>query len=564
MDISEIARQFMEPAFLEAYNKQKDEIIAKLQSNPDKCELNITALGVMALLDVKDNPEAAPDPITITDNGIKMYSWTEEIVDELINAIPTSVKELSLSGQVFKLRPNILERFPNIETLNLTHCGEIKQSDIEDFKKFPNLKTIRTDKSIDENLKFLNNINIVSSDKTRVEIDGLYIESTYNSFPGIVYNGPVDKMKDYITPEVVDANRYGISLYRNGKKILSYSNFSKEITYVLSDPLEESYNILSEFIKCTGLEYSKIVLVTENMTYSDMDHLKKFESLGNIEIDYNATTKSNIDQFIQMRANLDYFVSLINQNDLSPMEKVCYAYDLIKSYVYRENEENRETARYIHNIIDTGDIVCVGYATFLAELLKEVGIDAHAIGTVVPLGDGKDAGHERNIIEIHDDKYGVDGMFALDCTWDSNRPSYKVLRDGEELLVKKLQEGDEVLYTNDVMSSYNYFLIPAQEYEAYFPGEAFHRDVKDWNGKEYDPDKAAVDSLPELLEEKKVTEDKFEDAYIDEDTIISVIYNTRLCEGYSKEQNDRLIEEVKHIRNSKRPKELRSEDGMIK
>ena len=564
MDITEISRIMMEASFNEEYSKQKEAIISKLKSNPDSCELSLTSLRLDTILDIKDDPSKAPSPINMTNDGVEILSWNDEVIDELLNSIPSTIKHLTVSIYLIGLRPNLFERFPELEVVDIKGNGDLEPTDLQIFDNNKKLKNINTNMSIDDKFKYEKDINIKCGDKQIVQKGDLTITSRNSYMSDLAYNGPIENMSSFITPDSIDLERYTTSLYRNGKKVLDYQPKHNKLEVLLSEPIEGSYKLASEFIKSTGLECSSIELKTDNKTYSDLDSLYKFESLGNVEIDYGDYILSNIDQYIGMRANLDYFVMLINQNDLSPMEKLCYAYDLVKSHIYRENNDDFQKSRHIHNIVETGDIVCVGYSVFLAELLKEIGIDAHAIGTSVPLQDGETVGHERNIVEIHDEKYGIDGMFALDCTWDSNKAIYKIIRDGKEVYTKKLKEGDEILYTYDVMSSYNYFLIPAQEYEAYFPGESFHRDIKDWHGKEYDPNKAALDSLPELFTSEDPTDDKFEDAYLDEDTIISVIYNTRLYEGYSKEQNDRLIEEVKLIRDTRRPKSLRSEDGMTK
>ena len=51
-----------------------------------------------------------------------------------------------------------------------------------------------------------------------------------------------------------------------------------------------------------------------------------------------------------MRATLDYYKSLIEDKNLSPLEKATFGYDIIKSFVYNEvkEDENKSISRNIH------------------------------------------------------------------------------------------------------------------------------------------------------------------------------------------------------------------------
>ena len=121
--------------------------------------------------------------------------------------------------------------------------------------------------------------------------------------------------------------------------------------------------------------------------------------------------------------------------NLSPLEKYLFAYNITKKYKeYKENKDKAEEARNLYQILDGEFMVCVGYGTLLKDLLNKLGIesDYYSVGVDTGLDDVPSdalvlpddvlvtrAGHARVMVNIVDPKYGVDGLYIADPTWDN-------------------------------------------------------------------------------------------------------------------------------------------------
>lgn len=76
----------------------------------------------------------------------------------------------------------------------------------------------------------------------------------------------------------------------------------------------------------------------ENRTYHDLDKIVDLNKKYQLSIDYSSCYKTDADSYLGMRSTIDYYKDLINTANLSPVEKLMYAYDLIKSYSYNKHE----------------------------------------------------------------------------------------------------------------------------------------------------------------------------------------------------------------------------------
>lgn len=120
--------------------------------------------------------------------------------------------------------------------------------------------------------------------------------------------------------------------------------------------------------------------------------------------------------------------------NLSPLERFLYAYNVVKNYKeYKENDEDLFSSRSLYDILDNDYMVCVGYSKLLVDLLSKLGISAKDLSSSVAVGmeriPNKDivadetsytrVGHARVQVKIVDEKYGIDGVYISDPTWDN-------------------------------------------------------------------------------------------------------------------------------------------------
>ena len=198
-------------------------------------------------------------------------------------------------------------------------------------------------------------------------------------------------------------------------------------------------------------------------------------------------------------------------------------------------------------------MVCVGYSKLLGDLLNKLGIESYEDSVVVdtgldiissnddkPLpdfiydektGDLKEvmtegAGHARRKIHLVDPKYGIDGYYFADPTWDNDmkHDTYNYALMTEEEYIGT----DRYNYYSVVLGTRELFFIHSLE-EFYFKINFY----LDKNRK-----KSEVDVLSSLLDEFSKLDREFYQSFISKYGEIKTFSYT-----YSKEQiQDRLLD----------------------
>lgn len=163
----------------------------------------------------------------------------------------------------------------------------------------------------------------------------------------------------------------------------------------------------------------------------------------NIEVSVDGYTCSFLTYMRSERKLIDMILPV---SSLSPFEKYLYIYHFVSQYkAYKENKNDKRSSRDLYQLLDNEYIVCVGYSHLLCDLLNKVGIEAQEYAVSVDVGldqisletpvlpdfiSGGDpsstcevlsesAGHSRTLIHIVDPKYGIDGYYIADPTWDN-------------------------------------------------------------------------------------------------------------------------------------------------
>lgn len=133
-------------------------------------------------------------------------------------------------------------------------------------------------------------------------------------------------------------------------------------------------------------------------------------------------------------------ISDILKYNLSPLEKVMYVYDIVKYRIYKKDDCDFRNSKDLDKVIDGSYIACGGYTNLFNAILNSLGIGS------LPLI-SHEVKHQRSITYIKDDKYGVDGIYVFDPTWDSRK------------------KASDTSY----IDNYNYFMLPLDKasYSAY-------------------------------------------------------------------------------------------------
>ena len=229
-------------------------------------------------------------------------------------------------------------------------------------------------------------------------------------------------------------------------KNIIYVNKNIEDVFFEYDDYDNIFSVINYF-----REYFPTLKFTINVR--DKERFYKYV-LDNIELLLNSQIYLSVAGYFSDAISLSDFMNYERRLydfvqpavNLSPFEKYLFVYNLVKTFkAYKENEDYPGASRNIYEILDNEYMVCVGYAHLLQNLLRRLGIESYDITvdveggldnvkddvTILPervvdkkTGEEKvvepeAVGHARAQIHLVDEKYGIDGYFFADPTWDN-------------------------------------------------------------------------------------------------------------------------------------------------
>jgi len=214
------------------------------------------------------------------------------------------------------------------------------------------------------------------------------------------------------------------------------------------DELKEKYSEALELCSYIEDEYPKeainISFRIDNNFRLNKDNFKEvLEIKERIEKDgYNFVFSESIgfnesewslDDVVRTNEKLDVIVENIKQMDLSPLEKVLFAYNLVANLkTYKDSKRSSSNAsRSIYAILDNDECVCLGFAQLLEAIINR--LDDKSLKAYTNFLRTSKGAHANNFIYVNDEKYGVDGYYVFDSTGD-NCTDKNVLTDRYKLL----------------------------------------------------------------------------------------------------------------------------------
>ena len=156
----------------------------------------------------------------------------------------------------------------------------------------------------------------------------------------------------------------------------------------------------------------------------------------------------------ELNRNADYINNMTVRNiPLSPLEKFTLAYNIVANKAYNNDPNNQYNSRNIISTLSGDKIVCTGFASELNALCMRIGI--HCAFRLNSLGEGTNIGnHATCIVNIKDEKYGVDGIYVADPT------------------------GDCLPFGSSYTINFNHFLLTHDEYNQAKPNNKFDSLIK--------------------------------------------------------------------------------------
>ena len=497
------------------YNLSLDDVIKRLN---DESYLKNVNVGV-----IKDE--------------IKILLSTSEFWEDIKKYINSNVKELSVPLSLIRDDLSFLSNFPKLEKLSLTGYNLLSKEELDALSN-------TSIKEVDATMYSFTYESLLN------EPDTLLVGGEFGVliYKGLVIRDTVKKLEnntnDYIRIKVSSLNK------DNLEKLYSIINTSGLEEVIIETSTNDEYNIYLEkdgsvnlVIKGNVLDVKKfydyfdrnnmkvnsikIVLNDENIYDKDYSFLEEISDNVSVLISYpSAISDATLEEFTLLQESVKWYRSLLT-DDLSPVEKLMYVYDILKTFQYKNSNFN-VNSRDPHRIMLSGSIVCRGYAALFNEIINGIddGISSIECGVDTYDKDVFLGGHSRNAVRVDDDKYGIHGLFVLDATWDS---------------VKTDKDSLDILGENyNALDLYRYFLIPYNDYAKTFGNDS----IPDIFNKEY---YGYFKGMKKLFGEN-VTEDmidKYQNVCRPKlDDFVSMLYNVRVREGYSKEE---ALNEVKRV-----------------
>lgn len=587
MNIDEIIENVLGEEFESTNKDTYENIITFLRNLNDKFILIEDEISLDDLGRVLDENEKIDLSISYDENTLKTIYVFKELNDLIINNLPRSIKSMTIPVDFVSNNLEALKEFKSLEEISfnsyrfltseelkfLSENTSIKRINfggyifnIEDYKGSIFVSTSNDNKILFDDIVINNNkenSNIKENTLEVKSINNFNIEDLDKVFPYIKSN--INKVK-------VKTNTGEYSIDISGKDIsIEVTDPDMNISaYLFNYFKNKGYNVNDVCFCLTDFMRNPVVKDYTDFDYSLLDSLS---TLVNLKVNYEGNTKtSSYDDFKGLVMSMKWYRSLLNDYDLSPVEKLAFGYDIMKTFEYKEatNEDVFES-REPYKIIKTGNIVCVGYTNMLAAILKGTeGISFTDFSVSCYKEDDKTLSgyHSRGLVKVDDDKYDIHGVYVVDPTWDS----YK--KNGNKRL------GND--YT--ALDLYTYFLISPEDYKKVFP----HDSVPNFFKKDYEYLNLNMDNLDsynelsdkdftdkdlftfnfkELFDSSVSNERKLEylkGKKLNKKTIMEIVRNTRLAEGFSKENVDKEMDKILEYYNKLSNLEIDSLTGKIK
>lgn len=224
------------------------------------------------------------------------------------------------------------------------------------------------------------------------------------------------------------------------KEIIRFTNENQ--IYVNLDSIDSITKGL-EYIKNNEFKQELMVLLehSDNNENVISDNIDFFESLAEKNININFRYKYGnklftLEKILDSEHFIQRMVEEIKTKKFSPLEQLIAVYDITKAFKpYKDSEHFCADSRGLYEYLDNEYMVCAGYADLICNLGHRLGAQ-YTEFSLEMLSGGKTEGHARNYANIVDSKYGIDGIYALEATWEqkgkagrtSGKSSYEYIR----------------------------------------------------------------------------------------------------------------------------------------
>lgn len=569
MDIDEIIERVFSEKFY-SLNKDKFEEIANfLRGLNDEFVLSEGNIELgMITKKLKDDSFDIDLSVTYNDNNLSTLYNFGSLNEIIINNLPTSVKKITAPISFFRKNLERLKEFESLEEITIDSYVFFKPEELAFLKENTNVKRINFNSHIfnEEDYSgclFINNSNVSKILYGDMVLENEALKSNLDGTLKIVASkmfdvNDLDKAFSYALNDTKRINM----ISSTGKYVIDIND--KDVMINVTDPNIDICAYLFNYFKRKGYNVTDVSFSLEDgykspvvKDYTSLDYslLDLLSKQTNLTVKYDIISSCSYDDFKGLAMSMKWYRSLINDYDLSPLEKLTFAYDIMKTFEYKEtsNEDTFES-RTPYKIIKTGNIVCVGYTNMLEEIIKDTDGISFTDFSVSCFKDDDVTFldyHSRGMVRVDDDKYGVHGIYIIDPTWDS----YK--KNGKEKL------GSD--YT--ALDLYSHYLICPSDYKVAFPHDSLpmffkkdfntlNSDIDNLDGHSELKEKTFVDkdlftlNFDEIFDKSMSNEDKLDylrSSRISKSKLMDIIRSVRLAEGFKESDLDEEMERVSNM-----------------
>ena len=221
------------------------------------------------------------------------------------------------------------------------------------------------------------------------------------------------------------------------QKERSFIKDQQKLIYKIDEVLKDGFNHQDIVISLFGdiydirdylqdntelLDYPVQIVVNDNNALNNARlYTKILGDYPNIYIYANNNTEPvTIKDYQKTIEYIDKLVDNIKGHNFSPLEELMYAYDIVRNRVYTEEDkkQNYRFSRDITKVVLGDKIVCVGFAALFNEIISGLGFKCdkyYMDSTTLTVG------HAISSVLVNDEKYGLNGIYFFDPTWDSRK-----------------------------------------------------------------------------------------------------------------------------------------------
>ena len=326
------------------------------------------------------------------------------------------------------------------------------------------------DKSLDRNIfatELYTFLNFSSEDfMSKLNDDEIYqqiknnLQYVYDMFKGI------EKIPDAYIKKVL----------KELKTSLREEYYSRFKTVKLeTEDIQQCLNFIKdnlEFFKDKDIIIPGIYTVEKESYLKCLDVSNQIHALlPNAKLEVNVVgdfTISSLEDYKSAYKIIENIVELIKSLNLSPLEQIMFAYDIVKGrkYAIEETEEDAYKSRDLISSVLGDKIVCVVFSTIFEAILSCLGIKNKSIA-LEAVDDKRKPGHERTTVYVDDDKYGVHGHFLFDVTFDSKSDSQTDYQNNYQFFLKTSEDMSLVDRKMNLIMTNADFLYPSYIYQVF-------------------------------------------------------------------------------------------------